>query len=350
MKEGRPLIDLAAELQRQLQTKRDYVVDTRALTMLDDGKSIEGLVGDSQMEVTQHCHHQIADKLDIPRKYYDRMRVSWPALLASNVNTFMHGEPSKRMVRTLDGSIRAMLSDRFRPIDHADIAEAVLPLIKDSSAQISSCDLTATKMYLKWNSPGVTAEVRVGEVVEAGGMIANSEVGDGSFRIMPFVKVLACINGMVIDKAGLRKFHVGRQSEIADGAVDLYSPDTIAKDNEALFAKVQDLARAILSNEGFEQIVEMFRESTEREITREAPAVIKEVTGRYNLNGRQGDSILDQLTRSGDMTQWGLSQAVTRVSQDEEDYETATELERIGGQIVGLGNSSWHNLMEVAAA
>lgn len=349
MKEGRPLTDLATELKRQLETKRDYVVDTRALTMADDGAHIEGLSEES-FGITTHCHHQIADKLDIPRKYYDRMKVSWPLLLSASVNTFMHGEPSKRMVRTLDGEVRAMLSDRYRPIDHADVAEAVLPLIGESSAQIASCELTSTKMYLKWICPSIRAEVRVGEVVEAGGIISNSEVGDGSFRISPFVNVLACLNGMVVNKAGMRKFHVGRQSEIADGAVDLYSTETIAKDNEALFAKVQDLARAILSNDGFEQIVEMFQESTQRDITHSAPAVIKEVTGRYNLNGRQGDSILDQLTRSGDMTQWGLSQAITRVSQDEDDYEMATEMERIGGQVVGLGNSGWQSLMEAAAA
>ena len=350
MKQGRELPDLAAELKRQLETKRDYVLDTRTITMHNDGEHIVGLPEQEKYGITEHFHDQVSDKLAIPRKYYDRMRVSWPALLATNVNTILHEEPRKRMVRTLDGQVRALLSDRYRPIDHADIAEVALPLIQEGGCEIVSCQLTSTHMYLKWVSHQVTGAVREGEIVEAGGMIANSEVGDGSFRVMPIVRILACLNGLIVDRAGLRKFHVGKQTEIEDGAIDLYSKETIQADNKALFLKVRDLVKAVLNQEGFEHILGTFRESTQREITASLPAVIKEVTGLHNLTGRQGDGILEHLSRGGDMTQWGLSQAVTRASQDEADYEMATELERVGGRIVALETSAWEDLMMATAA
>lgn len=349
MKQGRELPDLAAELKRQLETKRDYVLDTRTITMQDDGTHIAGLPELDQYGITDHCHDQISDKLDIPRKYYDRILVSWPVLLAANVNTFLHGEPNKRMVRTLDGNVRALLSDRYRPIDHSDIAEVTLPLVQESGCEIVSCQLTETHMYLKWVSHQVTGEVKQGEIVEAGGMVANSEVGDGSFRVMPIIRVLACLNGLIVDQSGLRKFHVGKQNEIADGAIDLYSPETLRADNKALFLKVQDLVKAVLNTEGFEQILTTFRESTHRDLTVSPPAAIKEITNKYNLSGRQGDSILDHLSRGGDMTQWGLSQAVARASQDEADYEVATSFERIGGRIVALDGRAWGYMMAEAA-
>ena len=64
--------------------------------------------------------------------------------------------------------------------------------------------------------------------------------------------------------------------------------------------------------------------------------------------GEQG-SVLRHLIDGGDLTQWGLSNAVTRHSQDVDSYDRATELERMGGQIVELNPSQWNTIAEEAA-
>ena len=51
-----------------------------------------------------------------------------PELLAENVNSWFQREPTQRMVRTLDGTVRAFLSNRYRRIDNLDIAEIVLQM------------------------------------------------------------------------------------------------------------------------------------------------------------------------------------------------------------------------------
>jgi hypothetical protein len=49
------------------------------------------------------------------------------------------------------------------------------------------------------------------------------------------------------------------------------------------------------------------------------------------------------------LTKWGLANSFTRAAQlDDLDYDTATELERAGGQIIEMGKSEWHRIAEAA--
>ena len=150
MKSGKTLSELALELERQSETKKDYIASTEVLEMTDRGEIT--LEGDTRQEfaVTDHAHTQIAARLDIPAKYYSRMRDQAPELLAANVNEWFHQKPERRMVRTLDGSIRAFLSDRYRRLDNYDLASAVLPVLKEmgEGLKIVSTELTESKIDL----------------------------------------------------------------------------------------------------------------------------------------------------------------------------------------------------------
>ena len=110
MKEGRSLVELAGELERQQTSKRDFLADTRSLKMAVGG-DIEVSNGKAEtFKTTDHCHGQIGSRLNIPKKYYDRMRAEAPELLAHNVNEWFQRKPERRMVRTLDGRARAFLA------------------------------------------------------------------------------------------------------------------------------------------------------------------------------------------------------------------------------------------------
>ena len=176
MKNGRSLMELAQELERQRNAKRDYLLDTRNLEMgfveagayqmmmRNDSKNVSTLLG-----VGEIAHRQIGSALGIPAKYYDKMRAENPELLAQNVNSWFTMTPQKRMVRTLDGNARAFLSERYRRIDNAEIAEAVLPILAEMpDVRIESCEITESKMYLKAVNPRLTAEVVPGDIVQSG--------------------------------------------------------------------------------------------------------------------------------------------------------------------------------------
>ena len=134
MKAGRTLQELAIELSRQQGAKKDMIVDTGALRMdaSESGilLSVAGSGTASQYGINEIAHRQIGQHLKIPAVYYDRMRSEYPDLLAQNVNGWFGRTPdTKRMLRTMDGTARALLSDRYRRIDNFEIANAVLPII-----------------------------------------------------------------------------------------------------------------------------------------------------------------------------------------------------------------------------
>lgn len=133
MKTGRSLQDWAKEIERRANAKRDFMVDTRSMEMFngEQGPQVSLELQDSRLQLgmTENAHRQIGTHLNIPAKYYELMRKENPELLVQNVNSWLEKNPTRRLVRALDGDMRAFLSDRYRCIDNLDIAECVLPII-----------------------------------------------------------------------------------------------------------------------------------------------------------------------------------------------------------------------------
>src|SRR5215510_6476086 len=221
MKSGRSLVDLATELERQLASKKDLFVPSSLMSFeTDDGQcgvKISEKEGIQRYGITELARRQLAEKLKIPFAYFERMRSEQPALLGQNVNTWLQSEDERRLVRTLDGQVRAVLSDRFRRLDNWDLAEHVLPILQRlDGARFESVELTDTRLYLKAVTARVQCELAVGDVVQAGVVVSNSEVGCGSLAVQPLLFCLRCKNGLIAPDRALRKHHVGRAMDSGD--------------------------------------------------------------------------------------------------------------------------------------
>ena len=180
MKSGRSLVDLAQELERQLATKKDMVVPSSLMLYRTSEQGVSSVDIDEQTGVqtygiTELARRQLADKLKIPYAYFERMRTEQPHLLDRNVNTWLQEDDAdKRLIRTLDGHVRAVLSDRYRRLDNFDLAENVLPILQRlPEARFESVELTETRMYLKVVTPSVRYEIAPGDVVQAGVVISQ---------------------------------------------------------------------------------------------------------------------------------------------------------------------------------
>lgn len=67
-----------------------------------------------------------------------------------NASTWFKHESSQRMLRTLDGSARAYLSNRYRYIDNIDIAGVTLSILNRlPDIRFESCQITESHMYIK---------------------------------------------------------------------------------------------------------------------------------------------------------------------------------------------------------
>lgn len=201
MKYGRSLQELAIELDRQAKVKKDYVATAGAMQMTAVNENFDLVIGSTPFQLNENAHRQLGLQLKIPAPYYERMRAENPGLLMANVNGWFQQSPdTRRMVRTLDGTARAILSDRYRRIDNYEVAQTVLPIISEmQGARIESCELTDTRMYIKVVNERIQTEVVPGDIVQAGILISNSEVGMGSVSVKPLIYRLVCTNGMVAD-------------------------------------------------------------------------------------------------------------------------------------------------------
>jgi hypothetical protein len=349
MKQGRTLIELATELQRQQTTKKDFIAPTKQLQMVNNpalGPVAMKVNGSGEFGINKHAHAQIAVHTKIPQQYYDRMKEAAPALLADNVNHWLHENPTNRMVRTLDGNVRAFLSNRYRAIDNFDLATVVLPELERAHANVVSTEVTESHLYIKT----VTAtrnrvELRPGDWLEFGVVISNSEIGAGSVKIEPYINRLICTNGMIAPDKGINKYHVGRASAELEAAYEVFRTATKEADDRAFFMKVQDAVRASFDSKQAQQIAGRLEGALEAKIDGKVEKVIEVVTKRFTLTDGDGGNILRNLIMGGELTQWGLANAITATANDEADYEKATSLERIGGEVAFLPQPDFAELV-----
>lgn len=385
MKQGKTLAELAQELDRQARTRRDFVAPTTRLRAVLDRPAPEstrvvltGFPNDERMGINALAHQQIASDLAIPKPYYDRMVAEAPGLLAENVNHWLAAQPQEKLVRTLDGNVRAFLSSKYRPLDNFELLGAVLPAFQDlgGGLTVESAEVTERRLYIKAVLPSLqwdlamarreamlaaglgTHTERPGEdVVQAAVTIRNSEVGEGGLYIEEGVYRLVCFNLATVTKT-LRKYHVGKRAgkgngnghdgDTADEVWQYLSDETRAADDKAFWLRVRDVAKAAFNAERFQANVMKFAGAAADVIEGKVERVIEVAAVQFGLSDATRENVLKHLISGGDLSRFGLVNAITAASQDETDYDRATDMERLGGRIIEMPKSEWSQLAKAA--
>ena len=367
MKAGRNLTDLAAEIERQAESKRDFVAPVGRLAVVPAGNTISlGLEnGKSKdlMPLNNLAHGNLAEFTGIPKAYYDKMLAEAPGLLATNANTWferMAADPKvgSRLVRTLDGRVRALLSDRYRPLENFDLASAVLPVLMEQSLEIISCEVTERRLYIKAADKRINRDIPSGrmgdgshvifDTVSPAIVISNSEVGCGSLSIETAVWTKACTNLAIFSQRSMRKYHTGGRAAIADGVYELLTDDTKRLTDKAVWAQVRDLTRSAFDQAKFDASLEGVKAMTGDRIEGDPVKAVEVARVHFGFSKEQGSGILRRLVEGGDLTRYGLFNAVTRAAEDQPDYDDATEMERTGGKVIELPRNDWERIARAA--
>jgi len=359
MKTGKTLTQLAQEIERQSNAKRDFIVPTPALKVVADRGQVAIEFGDQRAVINDLAHRQIAEHAGIPIKYYDRMREQAPELLAQNIHEWFMRDPAKRMIRTLDGKVRAFMSDRYRPLENSELCEAVLPPLLEAGVEVLSCDVTETRLYIKAVDQRIARDIPKGGKMGDGKhvifdtccpaiTIANSEVGMGMLAIQTSVFTKACTNLGTFGDTHIKKYHIGGKHEIQGDAVySVLSDQTRRLTDAALWAQSRDVVRAAFSEAQFASTCKKLTEATHDKI--ENPTEIIELTAKkFGVGENEKTSILKHLIEGGDLSRYGLFNAVTRTAEDLASYDRATDFERMGGQIIELSKNEWADLAKAA--
>lgn len=360
------LSQLAQEIERQHEAKRDLIAPVSMMHVdVDAGQPRLRLPGEQPLELTQTAHHQLAEYAGIPRAYYDRMMTEAPLLLADNVNRWLIDGATakhKRMIRTLDGRVRGIMSNSFRPLDNYDLADAVLPALREAGAKIESCAVTDLRMYIKATLPQLDRELPMpaGLVMGQGHTIftralrgaisiSNSEVGYGRLVIAPAMLERQCTNLATFKDDGFAALHLGKKKGDDENVQQYLTDATKRLEDAAIWAKARDVIKAICDGRVMDKLIEQMTAARADRIEGDVAEVIEVFGKRHDLNETERGGLLRHLIDSGETTRYGLQWAVTRLAQDVESYDRATELERLGGKVIELPKSEWREILKAAA-
>ena len=362
MKAGSNLQELEQMVRGELEIKNDFNCDSRDLAFrikpvgeAEFFKPVIELDG-TDYETSELMNNQIANKLNVPKKYFDRMVTEAPELCEQNVNHWLQEDPKRYMVRTLGNKARAFLSDRYEVIDNWDVLKAIMPALRPykekDDLEFEESHITDTNLYLRFTIPSLEKDIavhtnegdgkKVGDIIHFGLQVKNSEVGLGSVEVAPFIKRLVCLNGMVATDYGQNKKHLGRsQWDGIDRSI--LRQETIRQGNRAWIMTVQDSVDGMFNGPIFEEISNTFVEAqtgTKMDVPRRS---IEKLTKDFDFSESESDSILEHLLGSGDKTKFWLANAVTRTATDVENVDRSMKMESQGWQIMNMKFDQWYN-------
>lgn len=342
-------MDLAARLEHLRDTTRDVVADTRMIEMvIPDGTPHLSVPGAGQYPLTRHASTQLAEKVGIPQRYFDRMAGSAPDLLAANVNRWLLQEPERRLIRVADGQVRALLSERYRPLDSYDLAVRVAERAVEHQAHVVEASLSETRMYLKLTVPGARESlgaltpVQKAEAVRSGRGIANldadyvvpglvvsnSDVGAGAFRVEPYVYRLVCSNGM-IGEMSLKQIHVGEKLDLGE---IVFSERTQSLSDKTLWSKVSDVLDATFTPSTFRAMLDRLKGAQNVALPK-VVEVVDVVARDLGITEERKARILQLVSVEGP-TAYGLAQAITGAAQDAPGVDEQVAAERYAGTLI----------------
>jgi hypothetical protein len=151
---------------------------------------------------------------------------------------------------------------------------------------------------------------------------------------------LVCTNGLILKDHRQRKNHVGRVTENND----LYAIDTLQAIDDAFKLKLRDLVQNAISISTFRNAVEDLKLAKTNSITGNPVKAVEVTSKAIGLTEHESGLVLNHLIRSGDLSKFGMLNAVTRTAEDIESYDRATEIERLGSHVLYLPTTTWREI------
>jgi hypothetical protein len=118
--------------------------------------------------------------------------------------------------------------------------------------------------------------------------------------------------------------------------------------DRGILLKVRDVVRAAMSEVEFRKWVDKIQDTTEQMVQGDPIKAIEVLANDFGMAETERSSVLRHLIEGGDLSRYGLIQAVTRTAEDLPSYDRATQFEEMGGRLVELPASDWKRIAEAA--
>lgn len=383
---------LEAEVQRLQAAAVDAICPTRALRAvprdaeesapLHERIMLRAQTGSGEaarLAVLAGAHQQLAEKVGIPKAYYDRMLAASPELLCENINHWFNAEPQNRLLRMMrpitetdrqmhgrvgtDLAVRAVLGDKYRPLDYGALLNVALPVVRERGGRVESWSLTETQLTVKFVgdrrpvremqhllTPRAWAteeyrEALLNEMLSFGATVRNSETGHASLSIAPLFELARCTNQYVV-LANFRAIHLGGKQE---GEVFEYREDTRRLEDSAVFLKARDQLGAVFAEATHAKLLNTVASAYGEELTPSVPVIefLGNVGKRFELTEKeiavlQEETVAEVASNTGErglpsgrgLTQFAVAQGMTALAKRADTYERRVEIEQAGWRIL----------------
>jgi hypothetical protein len=178
--------------------------------------------------------------------------------------------------------------------------------------------------------------------------ISNSEVGFGALSIIAGLFTKGCTNLAFFDDSKLRKYHIGKSAGDVAQLQEVLSDKTKRLTDAAVWSQVRDVVSSAFDPKRFDTLIERVQETTTQKIEGDVVKVVDLASDVIGLTKSEGKGVLKHLIEGGDLSRYGLFNAITRTAEDLGDYDRATEIERAGGKVIELPRNQWEALAEAA--
>ena len=191
--------------------KWDALVPRRSLQMQNGQLSWPHMGEEQSLTPSTWASGQLCARLGIPAPYF---RKCPPDLQDAQANHWLENGPQKQdeawLLRARDENLRAVLSDRYSPLDNATLLDELRMLLPDSY-RVDWFGLQDESLHLRVVDPSRTRELLPDDALTVGIHLVNSEVGLRSVTVDAMVYRLVCTNGLirlVKGKSLLRQRHL----------------------------------------------------------------------------------------------------------------------------------------------
>jgi hypothetical protein len=111
-----------------------------------------------------------------------------------------------------------------------------------------------------------------------------------------------------------------------------------------------DVVNAATDMTLFTRMVDKLRGATESEKIINPEPAVEVLSKSLGLNEAERSQVLINLIQDQDYSKWGALNAVTKVANEHESYDRASELETFGGKILELSMRDWSQIAKAEAA
>ena len=324
----RPVSDVRDLIHADALGTWDTFAPCNTLTIKDGALAFLNERGDeARLTPTPWATGQLCARLGIPASYFRKC----PTILQDVQAMYWLRESAARginlesrwLLRAKGETLRAVLSERYSPLDHTELVEVLAPFTK-AHHQVDWLDLSDEGLHLRIVDPHRTRDVLPGDGLSVGIHISNSEVGSRSISIDALVYRLVCTNGLIRLVKGKsllkqRHVHIGR-------------PRLVAAIEEAV-------SQAWSEAEGF---LEQMKRTTQMPV-QDVEGTLERLGEKWHLSKAVQDDLLSSLLREPVQIQetvYGVVNAVTNVAQ-RLSSDARYDMEVLAGHLAEHGVASY---------